>query len=115
LGRRPGEERRFLTIGRNTAGRISQNPRIERGDGNVAEGALYVVVRPNDYFKGGWVEELEDGLCQQVTLQAEGGRFIPMYNYGLIVPLEEVRDSLIKIQRRGTDMRGLKGERQKAG
>lgn len=82
--------------------------------------ALYVVVRENDYFPlQTYVEDLIDPteydpdfevdvpeqMVQPVRMVMEGGRYIPMRNYGLAIPLSKVRPFLLRIQKRGIDKR----------
>lgn len=76
--------------------------------------ALYIVVRENPYFKRfSYVEDLDEDIgepmVQPVQLVAEYGRHIPMYNYGFAIPRKKVRKSLLRVQKLGVDMEGLKG------
>jgi len=58
--------------------------------------ALYYVLRPNPFFKkGSFVEEDKDGMLQEKHVN--GGYM------GLMVPLEPVRQYLVKIQKHGID------------
>lgn len=71
--------------------------------------AIFKVFRPNNIFPSGWVEEIEPGVAQQCTMHNEEGKWIPMYNYGPIVPLHTVREFLIRIQKAGVDKEALRG------
>lgn len=68
--------------------------------------ALYRVIRSTDWAKpGDWLEDIGDGFVQKVDMVSENGRLVPYTNYGLLIPIREVRDSAIRIQKRGIDKR----------
>lgn len=80
--------------------------------------SLYVVVHQNPYFpRGSYVEELEDdveegfevdsapAMVQKVVMRPENGRWVPVENVGVALPLYLVREYLLKIQKRGLDKR----------
>lgn len=71
--------------------------------------SLYVVLRPNPYFKGKFVEDTAEGFVREVELREEEGKWRSMRYIGLEVPLAEVRDYLLRIQNKGIDERGLRG------
>lgn len=66
--------------------------------------SLYVVISPNGpYKRGTYVEEVENGMVQPVQMVADNGRWIPMYHYGIVLPLPSVRDGLLHVQSKGLD------------
>lgn len=73
--------------------------------------AVFVVVRPNPYIskKCRYMEEIGDGLVQPVTMVQDEGRYTAYKNFGFAIPMRLVRDSLLRIQTKGLDERGLRG------
>lgn len=68
--------------------------------------ALFFVIHKNDYFpRGTYLEEVEPGMVQKVNMVQEGNRYIPMTNDGIVVPLKNVREVCLRIQKRGLDKR----------
>lgn len=62
--------------------------------------ALYRVVRQNPYFKpGSWLRDSDPGFVQLTVMTNEG---VSGYQ-GIMVPLKEVREYTVRIQRRGLD------------
>jgi len=63
--------------------------------------AYYSVVRPNPFFKrGAIVEDDMDGFLQEVYMDPRGRT---AGYVGLMVPLSEARQYLIKLQKKGID------------
>jgi len=71
---------------------------------------VYVVVRENEYFKRGtYCEDIDGGLIQQTTMEMDNGKYTSYRPYGIAIPQKLVRDFILRIQKHGIDMRGLKG------
>lgn len=62
--------------------------------------SLYRVIRPNPYFKlGAWLRDSDPGFVQQTVMTDEGASGYQ----GIMVPLQEVRQYTLRIQKRGLD------------
>ncbi len=65
--------------------------------------ALFVVVKPNPYFKlRTFVEEFDDGV-QEAVMYQDGNRASAVNHKGLIFPMHQVRPFLMRVQSRGLD------------
>lgn len=66
--------------------------------------ALYIVKRKNPYYKlSTWLEDDDDGYVQPVRIVYKNGRAEPEGFYGIMVPLRDVREHLVKVLNRGFD------------
>ena len=77
---------------------------------------FYVVVRENPYFERfSYVQDVNDyeDLPEPMVMPTQPvmdeGRWTPMYDYGVMIPLRLVRKSILRVQKMGIDMEGLKG------
>ena len=65
--------------------------------------ALYFVKKRNPYWRPGtWVECFDQG-CRQVEVEQVEHRLKVVRDVGLVFPLSEVQEFLMRVQKRGLD------------
>jgi len=73
--------------------------------------ALYIVRRKNPFYKlSTWLEDDEKGMVEPVKMaKDESGKMKVMLRYGIMMPIENVREHLVQVMKYGYDHQGIKG------